>query len=249
MADDTNKTGQTESKQANPTNSPIAAGDSISVGVGEGAKHVAAGKNIIQIGSLSIPRWAAFTIVAVMALVAVLVGVVAYFSQQTGASTQQAAAILAYTPTPAPTVTPVPTVTPTALPFAAAADGETMILILPFHSTGATDSEPHKKIWRRIQDLLTQNMPGKPVRAEIDPNTELTADQQAEAEVVGKRYDASMIIWGEDTGVELIASFLNLREPDDLGSFPPPEAARRSGIEATCSVGVTPCLGQRRKAI
>ena len=57
-------------------------------------------------------------------------------------------------------------------------------------------------------------MPNQSVTAVIDPNTVLTADQQAEAEIVGKRYNASMVIWGEDTGVELIASFLNLREPE-----------------------------------
>ena len=157
MADDTEKNAQEQSEQPRLPSPPRTAGDSISVGVGEGAKHVAAGKNIIQIGSLSIPRWAALLIVAVLALVAVLVGVVAYFSRQTGVSTQQTAAILRLHPYAcAHRHACADCHTDGTAVCAAAADGETMIVILPFHTTAANDSEPHKKIWRRIQALLTQ---------------------------------------------------------------------------------------------
>ena len=149
-------------------------------------------------------------IVAVLALVAVL-AVRRILGPVTGQA-MRGGAISGKTQ-PTATLTPVPMPTPTPLPLAPAADDKTMIVILPFHSTVATDSEPHKKIRRRIQDLLAQ-MPNNSVTAVIDPNTVLTADQQAEAEVLGKRHNASMVIWGEDTGVELVASFLNLREPD-----------------------------------
>ena len=203
MSDDTDKHGEEQPPGAHP---PRKTGDTIAVNVGEGATHVAAGKNIIQIGSLAVPRWAALLVVLTLALIAVLAAAVVVFTQQT-------AITLAYTPTPTATVTPIPTPTPTPLPFAPAAEGETMIVLLPFHSTTATNSEVQVKLWRRISDLLTE-LPDTSVTAVIDPHVVLTADQQAEAERIGKLHNASMVIWGEDTGVEMRANFLNLREPD-----------------------------------
>jgi tetratricopeptide (TPR) repeat protein len=105
---------------------------------------------------------------------------------------------------------PSPTATPT--PFAPATGGATMIVIFPFHNTSEINTEPHKKIWRKIQEILEQ-MPDKSVTVVIDPNVIPTADERLEVERAGRLHNASMVIWGEDTGVELIARFLNLREP------------------------------------
>jgi tetratricopeptide (TPR) repeat protein len=96
--------------------------------------------------------------------------------------------------------------------FAAQADGETLIVIATFHNTAATNSEAHTKIRRAITSEAT-NHGEQQLRVEVEP-TELTADQRTEAEALGKRHNASMVIWGEDTGVEVIVSFLNLKEPD-----------------------------------
>lgn len=91
-----------------PPLAPPPAGDHISVQVGEGASHVAAGKNIIQIGSLTVPRWVALFIVAALVLVVAGVGAVAWYNRQTSEGTQAVATILSNTPTPAPTPSPTP---------------------------------------------------------------------------------------------------------------------------------------------
>ena len=39
-------------------------------------------------------------------------------------------------------------------------------------------------------------------------------DQDRTASKLGKQYDASMVIWGADTGVQVTVNFLNLKHPD-----------------------------------
>lgn len=98
---------------------------------------------------------------------------------------------------------------PTPLAFATAAPDQTLILIMRFHSTAATDTEPHSKIRRRIEEELKQLNEDK-IRVAVEP-TILTADDREQAVALGKRYNASMVVWGEDTGIEILVNFLHLR--------------------------------------
>ena len=103
--------------------------------------------------------------------------------------------------------------TPTPLPFERAKADETLILIASFdHTANVTDTDIEHEIQRAIRqaadELQTPNL-----RVEVEP-THLKADDQSEANALGKHYDASMVIWGADTGVRVTASFLNLKEPD-----------------------------------
>lgn len=100
----------------------------------------------------------------------------------------------------------------TPLPVTPAADGESLILITNFHQTTANKTEPHIKIKRAIEDAAKEA--GLDIlRVGIEP-TILTADQQEEAEALGEQYNAEMIIWGEDTGVQVLVNFYNLKQPD-----------------------------------
>ncbi len=183
--------------------------------VGESAAQVVVGKNnrVVQIGTVQAPFWAVLLVAVAALLVVVLAGVAANAMRQAGAGIEDTAAILAATHTPMPSATPVPTVTPTPLPFAPAAEGETLIVIAKFHNTAEVDVEAHNKIRRAINRELAK-LDSSAIRVEVDFNTELTPDQRAQAIALGKRYDGSMVIWGEDTGAEVYVSFLNLRQPE-----------------------------------
>jgi len=109
-------------------------------------------------------------------------------------------------------VFPEPTPTPTPLAFNPATDDETLIVIATFHVTTAHNSEPHVKIKRSIEEAASE-AGLETLRVEIDP-AELTADQREQAEALGKVYSASLVIWGEDTGVEVLVNFLNLKQPE-----------------------------------
>lgn len=100
--------------------------------------------------------------------------------------------------------------TATPLPVNPAPENSTLILVATFHST-INQTEPHVKIWRALKERIAEL--GLDVRTEIEP-TILKADDKAEAERLGNFYNASMIIWGEDTGVEIIVNFLDLRTTD-----------------------------------
>lgn len=95
--------------------------------------------------------------------------------------------------------------------FAPASEGETLIVIATFHNTAAVNTEAHTKIQRAIQAEAAKH-DEQNLRVAVE-STVLTADQRPQAEALGDRYRASMIIWGEDTGVEVIVNFFNLREP------------------------------------
>jgi tetratricopeptide (TPR) repeat protein len=115
------------------------------------------------------------------------------------------------TSTPAATATPLVVATATPLAFATATPDETLILIARFHNTTAINTEPEIKIRRRIEGELGQ-LRGTQVRVAVEP-TVLTADARVAAESLGRLYQASMVIWGEDTGVEMVVNYLNLLQP------------------------------------
>lgn len=87
-----------------------------------------------------------------------------------------------------------------------------MILIIPFHSTTAVDTEPHNKIRNLIREYL-KNSKVSSITVYVERNLVLAADQKDDAESAAKRYNASMVIWGEDTGVAVDANYLNMRNP------------------------------------
>ena len=163
----------------------------------------------IHLGHLKISKPIVGILFTSLVAVVLFIGAIALYARN------MSEAITAPTPTPTstiptatPTRTPLPTATPLA--FATQAVSETLIVIATFHNTAATNSEAHTKIRRAIADAATSNNEQQ-LRVEVEP-TELTADQRIEAEALGKQYNASMVIWGEDTGVEVIVNFLNLKE-------------------------------------
>jgi tetratricopeptide (TPR) repeat protein len=86
-------------------------------------------------------------------------------------------------------------------------------VIATFRRTeGVTDANIHGEIQRAIQDKLAE-LGVENVRVEIEP-TAVEARDRETAEVLGQQYDASMIVWGADTGARLEVNFLNLKEPD-----------------------------------
>ena len=95
--------------------------------------------------------------------------------------------------------------------FAGASEGETLIVIATFHTTVA-NTEPHTHIRRAIEAEAAKHGE-QDIRVAVEP-TELSADQRSQAEALGRLYEASMVIWGEDTGVKTIVRFLDLKQPD-----------------------------------
>ena len=126
-------------------------------------------------------------------------------------------AVPTVTKTPSPTTTPTPTVAPTPiatpLPFPKEGNGETLIIIATFHRTeGVIDVGVHDEIRRTIEEniaLLELN----DVRVEVEPTSLKSADSEA-AQALGQLYDATLIIWGSDTGVRQEINFLNLKIPN-----------------------------------
>lgn len=96
--------------------------------------------------------------------------------------------------------------------FAPAADTETLIVIATFDETGTTQTESHTKI-RRAIEAAARKLGLDTLRVEEDP-TVLKADERQQAETLGNLHDASIIIWGEDTGVQVLVNFLKLKQPD-----------------------------------
>ncbi len=169
-----------------PPPQPDSTGDQIHATVGEGARSVTVGKNIIQIGTLVLPFWLA-TLLAVAALVLVgTVGLVLYHN------------------------TPITTsAVPTTTPIATAAPDETLIIIVPFHHTGL-NVDAHQRV-KDALDRERKNFPELRLLIVVDDKLELKADQRAEAKALAERYNASMVIWGEDTVTQMKVNLLNLR--------------------------------------
>ena len=57
--------------------------DTIAANVGSGAENVVVGKNIIQIGSIKIPRWLGLLILGLLVVLVVIGGVIVRSSWQT----------------------------------------------------------------------------------------------------------------------------------------------------------------------
>ena len=90
--------------------------------------------------------------------------------------------------------------------------GETLLVIASFHYTeGNRNTAIHEEIRQAILEVLkTTAVPN--LRVEIAPEIIAAADR-AGAEQVGSHYNASIVIWGEDTGTRVTVNFLNRREP------------------------------------
>ena len=98
-------------------------------------------------------------------------------------------------------------------PFPEANDNETLIVIAAFHrSEGVIEVEANNEIRHAIQQNI-DTLKLDNVRVEIDP-TALRSEERDLAESLGKEHNASLIIWGSNTGVHLKVNFLNLKEPD-----------------------------------
>jgi tetratricopeptide (TPR) repeat protein len=96
--------------------------------------------------------------------------------------------------------------------FPAERENETLIVIASFyHSEGIPDTEIHNEICRAIQ-RAREDVGFSDLRVEVEP-TRVHPDDRDTAEKLGKRYDASMIIWGADTGVRVTVNYLNLKHP------------------------------------
>ena len=103
--------------------------------------------------------------------------------------------------------------TATPLPFASESDNETLIVIATFSRTeGLVDTDAHHEIRRGIQQKADE-FDFSNLRVEVEP-TPYRAEAREEAEKLGKRYQASMVIWGADSGVRVTVNYLNLKEPD-----------------------------------
>jgi tetratricopeptide (TPR) repeat protein len=90
---------------------------------------------------------------------------------------------------------------------------ETLIVIASFHhSEGIPDTEAHWEICRAIREAK-EDLGYSKLRVEVEP-TRLRAGDRDGAERLGRRYNASMIIWGADTGVRVTVNYLNLKDPE-----------------------------------
>jgi tetratricopeptide (TPR) repeat protein len=97
--------------------------------------------------------------------------------------------------------------------FPAERQGETLVVIARFHrSEGVADTEAHNEIRNAIEAAAKDI--GEPNLRVVVSSVPIAADDQDRAEKLGKHYDASIVIWGADTGVRVIVNFLNLKHPD-----------------------------------
>jgi tetratricopeptide (TPR) repeat protein len=87
-----------------------------------------------------------------------------------------------------------------------------LIVIAQFHTTeGVVDTAAHDEIKRAIE----REAGDLNLRVEVAP-TSLKADDRDGAQTLGDRYDASIVIWGADTGVRVSVNFYNRKQPDLL---------------------------------
>ncbi len=85
--------------------------------------------------------------------------------------------------------------------FPAEQPGETLLVIATFRYTeGIQNTVPHEKIRAAIYEVLkTVEVPN--LRIAIAPVVLAAVDREG-AEQLGARYNASIVVWGEDTGVQ-----------------------------------------------
>lgn len=115
-----------------------------------------------------------------------------------------------YPPNPA-----VPT--PTKLPFAPQAEDEVLIVIATFDvSEGTSDRKVHKLIGKEIQHKIDQ-LGFVKLRVEVEPTIiepSIAEQDQAAAKDLAQIYNASMVIWGEDTDAFVNIKYLNLQKKE-----------------------------------
>jgi tetratricopeptide (TPR) repeat protein len=88
--------------------------------------------------------------------------------------------------------------------------GETLLVIVPFYYTpNIPNTDAHGEIKRAIQ-AAAQEAGLTNLRIEL-AKTALQADDRDRAEQIGAHYNASLVVWGEDTGVRVTVNFLNRR--------------------------------------
>jgi len=106
--------------------------------------------------------------------------------------------------------TPIPSAT--AEPFEPAAEGEALIVVLPFTSDDRDDiPDIHRRIQSDIEDSITDLTLTSDVRVEINPNVALHRDDREDAQALGERYGAAVIIWGTKTDYDVTVRFLNIK--------------------------------------
>ena len=89
-------------------------------------------------------------------------------------------------------------------------EDEVLIVIAQFYTTeGVVDTAAHDEIKRAIE----REAGDLHLRVEVAP-TSLKADDREGAQVLGNRYDASIVIWGADTGVRVSVNFYNRKQPE-----------------------------------
>jgi tetratricopeptide (TPR) repeat protein len=99
------------------------------------------------------------------------------------------------------------------LEFLPEGKNETLVVIASFdRAVDVRDTKPHELIKQAIQKAAKEQG-FTSLRVQVEP-TRLHADDRAGAETLGKRYNASIIIWGDETSVLFTVNFLNLKQPD-----------------------------------
>lgn len=102
-----------------------------------------------------------------------------------------------------------------------AGEGEILIVVASFyHSDGVPNTEPHLKIKRAIEQTAVELDLDDRIRVEIDPRSLRQEDLEA-AQRMAERYNALVVIWGENTGLDFAVRYLSPRDPsEDLRYVP-----------------------------
>jgi tetratricopeptide (TPR) repeat protein len=124
------------------------------------------------------------------------------------------------TATPLPIATPRPTPTlapsPTPLAFRAAAEDEILIMVLTFaHEEGVAPVDFRDEIRRQLQSDVDRSSLSH-VRVEVEPAVIHAAEsstQRQKAEQLARRYNASLVIWGQYHAARVDVNFLNMQKP------------------------------------
>ncbi|KAA3657576.1 MAG: tetratricopeptide repeat protein [Chloroflexi bacterium] len=99
--------------------------------------------------------------------------------------------------------------------ISAAAKDEILILIFTFSKPEKNDTEPEVGILYEIQDTVDREKDLEMVRVEL---TQHILNDEGEsttmAREIGEQYNASIVIWGEDTAGKIRVNFLELKHPD-----------------------------------
>jgi tetratricopeptide (TPR) repeat protein len=151
---------------------------------------------------------------AAVIVIAMIAGMIGAIGGLSGAQQElrTAGLIPTLTPTFTPTLSPTPTATPIPLAFTPADRGEALVVVATFHEAqGLVGMEAQKEVRRGIQAAAAEaGFNG--LRVEVEP-TILEAEDRPGAEKLGRRYSASMVIWGGITGGRVTVNYLNLKQP------------------------------------